>query len=105
VVQLLLPVTVGLLAASLICVAAELADPGNAVVGSFGVASCVLGVVVAADLRGSARALGELARAFRRARRPSDPPQRGVRVLAVYYVIFGVVLAVAGFGGLIRWHR
>lgn len=105
IVQLLLPVTVVLLAASLVCVAAELAHPGNAVVGTFGICSCVLGVVVAADLRGSAEALGQLVRAFRPARRPSTAPQRGVRMLAVYYVLFGVVLAVAGYGGFITWHR
>jgi hypothetical protein len=104
-VQLLLIVTVGLLAASLVCVAAELANPGNAVVGTFGICSAVLGVVVAANLGGSGQALAELARALRPGRPRPQAPERGVRLLAVYYVIFGLILAVAGYGGFIHWRR
>jgi hypothetical protein len=104
-VQLLLVVTVALLCASLVCVAAELASPGNAVVGTFGVSSLVLGAAVAADLGGSGQALGELGRALRPGGARSGGPQRGIRALAVYYVIFGLVLAVAGYGGFIHWRR
>jgi hypothetical protein len=105
VVQALLVVTIGLLLASVVCVAGELATPGNAVVGSFGVTASVLGVIVAADLRHAADAVADIARAFRPGIRRSERPVRGVRVLAVYYVVFGFVLAVAGYGGFIHWHR
>jgi hypothetical protein len=98
-------VTLGLLAASLVCVAAELPRPGNAVVGTFGVSAAMLGALVAADVGRSAEALAGLARALRPGRRRAAGPERGVRVFGVYYVVFGVVLAVAGYGGFISWKR
>jgi membrane-bound ClpP family serine protease len=105
VVQALLLVTTGLLLASLFCVAAELPTPGNVVVGTFGAVATVLGLIVAADLRHAADAVAEIARTFRPGTRRAERPVRGVRVLAVYYVVFGIVLTVAGYGGFIHWHR
>jgi hypothetical protein len=105
-VQLLLAVTVVLLAASIVCVVGELANPGNVVVGSFGISATALGGLVAADVGGAATALADLGRAFRpRPRPPGAQPARTVRVLGTYYVIFGTVLAVAGYGGFIHWTR
>ncbi len=103
--QLLVVLTLGLLVASVVCVAAELPRPGNVVVGTFGLTATVLGALVAADVGRSAEALAGLARSLRPGRRRAAGPERGVRVLGAYYVVFGVVLAVAGYGGFIHWRR
>jgi hypothetical protein len=87
-------------------VAAEAASPGNAVVGTFGVSATLLGALVAGNVAGSADAVADLARKARPGTgTPRPGPARGVRVFGVYYVIFGVVLAVAGYGGFIHWTR
>jgi hypothetical protein len=105
-VQALLVISGGLLGASIVCVAAELATPGNAVVGTFGITSALVGALLAGNVGGSADAVGEIASAFRPGRSPARArPVRGVRVLGSYYVVFGVVLAVAGYGGFIHWAR
>jgi hypothetical protein len=105
-VQLLLLVTVLLLLGSIVCVAGELATPGNAVVGTFGLSATVLGALVAGNVGNCADAVAGLARALRPGRRrPAEQSERGTRVFGVYYVIFGIVLAVAGYGGFIHWKR
>lgn len=103
--QLMLLLTLGLLVASVVCVAAELPRPGNAIVGTFGSTATLTGALVAADVGRSAEALGRLARTLRPGRRRAAGRQRGVRVLGAYYVVFGIVLAVAGYGGFIHWRR
>lgn len=106
--QVALSVFVLLLFANVVCLIVGSAGPGNVVLGLFGVAAVVLGVLLAANVAGSASAMHGFTATVRPGRfgfLDGRWTVRRYRLLGGFYVVLGCVFAVMGWSGANTWGR
>ena len=94
--------------ASIVCIVADVAQPGDLVFGAFGVAAAVLGLVLVSNVNGSAVGMERFADAVRSGRLKVSGSRwtaRRYRLLGAVYVVMGCVFAAVGWSGVIKWGR
>jgi hypothetical protein len=97
-----------LLLASIGCIVAGAAGPGDVVFGTFGASAAALGLILVSNINDSAFAMERFADAVRSGRVKISGGRwtaRRYRLLGAAYVVVGFVFAIVGWSGVIRWRR